>query len=492
MSNGFVRSLSALISRAQLAARAGLRFGGKRNYYEAFGYQPVLQFADYLAKYQRQDVAKRIIDAPASGLWGKPPVISSTDETFNEAWKTVVKRTKFWTQIDKLDRLTALGEFAVLVFGFDDGALLDKPVKGNRSRNLLYLQPYSQGSVTSINWVSDPLNARFGKADLYQITMSDLTTSDTIRRPVFSATSFWVHHSRTIHSVQNALESEVVGLPALAPVFNLLDDLLKVTGSSAEVYWLNARQGMQIDIDKEMELDAEDEKALSAEIDEFIHQLRRVIRTRGTKVNPLTTEVPSPTAMFDAIIDLIGAATGIPRSVLLGSEISSSSSEQDRNNWSQLIEYRQQQYGEEQVLIPIIDKLQAFGILPQSPYTIEWPDPFAMSPLERAQVMAQQARAIANLSWQSQRGDVISRVEARKIVGLEGDIPAGEPLIRGPEQLPATSDASPSQDPDEIMEEAADVVVDEGGSTEVGGVGTVDRDIAEAVHEEISGQGNNR
>ena len=71
-----------------------------------------------------------------------------------------------------------------------------------------------------------------------------------------------------------------------------------------------------------------------------------------------------------------------------------------------------------------------YGILHKSNYELEWPDAFKTCPLEASERMAQQARAIFNLSKQKQAGfPIVSQEEARNIVGVDGELdPSGDVL----------------------------------------------------------------
>ena len=58
-----------------------------------------------------------------------------------------------------------------------------------------------------------------------------------------------VHYSRILHVAEGVLQNSYKGEPRLSRVFNLLDDLMKVAGGSAETFWLTANRGLQADID---------------------------------------------------------------------------------------------------------------------------------------------------------------------------------------------------------------------------------------------------
>src|SRR5690606_26347609 len=87
-----------------------------------------------------------------------------------------------------------------------------------------------------------------------------------------------VHHSRVVHIVDRPLQGQIESEPRLAQVYNLLEDLAKIAGGSAELFWITSNRGMQVDVDEEMELEPDSANALSEELDEFHHGLRRFIR----------------------------------------------------------------------------------------------------------------------------------------------------------------------------------------------------------------------
>ncbi|KKL47182.1 hypothetical protein LCGC14_2338110, partial [marine sediment metagenome] len=273
---------SALISRMLLAFRGGLQFGGKRDLYKIFGYELRPTYDDYFAKYARQDIASRVVDAPAQAVWRNPPEIVSSPE-FKVKWDALVKKNKIWFYLERVDRLAGIGFYSTLLVGFNDSSNLEQSV--GKADDILYLQPYSQPAASIKSFSKDTKDPRFNLPEMYQLNVSDpaslINISGTIVGPSMSARDIDVHHSRILHVAESVLENEIVGIPRLQKVFNLLDDLMKVVGGSSEMFWLNARQGLQMDVDKDMDLSVPDAEALTVEVEEFQHQLRRFLRTRG-------------------------------------------------------------------------------------------------------------------------------------------------------------------------------------------------------------------
>ena len=56
---------------------------------------------------------------------------------------------------------------------------------------------------------------------------------------------------------------------------------------------------MQIDVDKDMELNSDDADDLTEEVDEYQHGMRRFIRTRGITIENLGSDVADPKNTFD-------------------------------------------------------------------------------------------------------------------------------------------------------------------------------------------------
>lgn len=422
---GVIRQLaSTLMNRFQLAKLGSMRFGGLRDLYSVFGYENKLNAEKFMAKYIRQDITTRIIDAPPGATWSNPPKFESS-ATFQNSWDKLNKRYHLWNIMNRCDRLSRLGYYSLCMFGFNDNKV-DKPLGDNVS-SLLYIKPISSRMVKKIHFNTNPRDPRFGLPESYEINFdqpsSKVVTDDNIT--VESRGKVVVHHSRVVHIVENPLDDEVIGIPVIEKVYNLLDDLLKVSGGTPEMFWLGARQGMQADIDKEMTLDADDAEALSDELDEFQHQLRRIIRTRGVTLKTLESQVPNPQYVFDMLMALISGTTGIPRRILLGSEAGQLASEQDRANWAERIEERIALFAEPFILRPIVEKLQLVNLLPNENIEYKWPSAFRMSPLEEGQMMAQKARAVGNFSRQTGNQtpmQIITEEEAREILQLEGTI----------------------------------------------------------------------
>ena len=399
LSNDQIVTLSSILGRARLAQAMPTQFDGKRDLYRILGYPSEITFQAYLTKYLRQDIAGKVIDLPAQDTWRKPPVIQDGSEDtsmpkprspFLQGLKFLVERRRLWHYLQRVDRIGGIGRYGVLLIGLRGVDRLSEPLQPNSARSaadVIYLSVFSEQNARITSLMTDPGSERYGLPELYTVMMGEGLPTQT------------VHSSRMVHIAEDLLEDDIYGMPRLERVYNRLDDLIKLVGGGAELAWKNMDRGLHADVRDNHTLD--DPDALADEIDEYIHGLRRFIRTEGVDLHPLGSDVVDPTGLFTAIVGLIAAASDIPQRILLGSERGELASSQDQANWAAVIAARQTQHAEPSILRPTIDRLIQAGALPQpsgGDYAVTWQSLFELNELERAQVANEYATAIQKIA----------------------------------------------------------------------------------------------
>ena len=208
----------------------------------------------------------------------------------------------------------------------------------------------------------------------------------------------------------------------------LFDDLAKLVGGSAEMFWQGAERGLHLDARDGFSLKDNEAAAdlLTDEVEEYIHGLRRFIRTEGIDINRLEGKVADPSGPLEGVLNLIAGATGIPKRILLGSERGELASSQDEGNWVARIEERQQKFAEPRILRAFIDRLVWLGALPEpgEGFMVEWPSLFVKSDEEQARTALQIATAVQRYAQASGREleDVMTVEEFRvRVLGLPSD-----------------------------------------------------------------------
>ena len=402
MTADFRSAASVLMNRFQFLQQAGISFKGARDLYQVLGYERVLTYRAYRARYLRDGIAKRIVEAYPKATWrggvelfeDEDPEVSTA---FEEAWGTLEDTHQIFSKLQAVDILAGLSTYAVLLIGAPGDLSEELP----RNGELLYLTPFSGGggpggdnrsrsgamdADCSIQTFDvDPQSTRFGDPLTYQLRRTDIN-SPMLQRPV--------HWTRILHVAEGRLDDNVYGQPTLENVYNLLDDLAKVTGGGAEAFWLRANAGLQFDVDKDMALapTADELTALKAQTEDYRHQLTRVLRTRGVNVNQLGSDVANFGPNADAILKQIAGSKGIPQRILTGSEMGQLASGQDADNWNTAVQDRRTSYAGPLIVRKLVDRLIKYGYLPTpTQYTVGWPVVENLTEVEKAAMAGQLA-----------------------------------------------------------------------------------------------------
>jgi hypothetical protein len=390
-----MRILSELVSRSALSARLGVSFSGARDMYEVCGYKRELLFEDYWNHFERNGIGKRIITAPVTSSWygeiGVWEGQKSAATSFEEVWKSLDDKLKITAKLVRLDILSGIGRYGVLLLGFNDNTDFSQPLAIGKT-DLLYIQPYHEDSAKITEWETNINDPRYGMPKIYTINPRSVTEKE-----VTGLKSIRVHHSRILHVAENALENDVFGVPRLQSSYNRVEDLEKIVGGSAEMYWQGALGGKAFSTKEGATMDAADADLLEGEIDEYIHGLRRYIRLQNMDVKDLSPSVSAPDKHASVVLDLISGDTRIPKRILIGSERGELASSQDEGNWNGEVQQRREQHVEPFILRPFIDALINKGILPapSNGYQIHWSDLSSTTGKERAEVSLIKTQALA-------------------------------------------------------------------------------------------------
>lgn len=427
--SGIVDQMATTFSgRSDLAKRLGYQYQGDRDVYTALGYTKELIYADYLGKYRRGDIARRIVKAPVQETWKKLPTVNEVmpeeervpgERTpFEMTWDEMAadKRLKLWHQLRKGDLVSGIGRWGALFLGFDDADSRESfatPVDSSPGRKLLYMTPMTEEQVQITTVSSDPSDPRFGQVEYYQLLFQSLNSAAAVGRIMAPGKSMAdqtirVHWSRVLHIAEETGGDGVIGTPRLEAIYNRLMDLDRIVGGTGEAFWRNAFPGLQFKLDPEFETtDKQDLSELKTQVDNFVHNWERYIRTRGITIQQLDTNIADPKGSFSVVLSAIAGTTGIPQRILIGSERGELSSNQDQAQWAEQIQERRQSHVEPVILDELILRLVDTGVLPSADrgWAYSWPDLHTPSEKDKAEVAVKRTEALAKYSDSLNAGD---------------------------------------------------------------------------------------
>lgn len=430
-----LRTMAVQLTRLTLAGRMGSSFDGLRNLYDLFGWRRSLTYQDFKSAYTRQGVGYRVVNAYPDAAWAQPPSVKemrpatprrslfaplpvqpdqpplqvqqAEDRTpFEAAWEALEARLYLYATLQRLDTLANLGQYAVLLLGLRGQTNdLRQPATPVRSPDdLLYVTPYSEEYVTIQHFVQDPQSPDYAKPELYRIETKGTGKPGTTTQP---GGTLMVHASRVIHVAIACLDDEVYGIPRLEPIYNNICDIDKVVGSSAEMYFRDAKRRIGLQMREGYTFKnqaAAEETARKAE--EFQHGLRDFLDVMGMDIVNLPGSTASPKEQLAAQLAIVTMATGIPKRILEGSERGELSSQQDAEEWKSRVTQYQRQVGDQKMLRPLIERLIALQVLPQPqyPYEVQWENLFSLSEEQQAVVAKDVATALAEITKARMQG----------------------------------------------------------------------------------------
>lgn len=447
-----IAAMEASLYRLLVAREMGQQtYGGDRDYYRVLGYKDQISLTDYHERYERGDIAARIVDLPGQDTWRNPPMISEggDDETeFARAWRAMATRLKVWAMLSRVDKLAGIGTYGVLLIGAPGDPARPLGTFGGQPEAVRYLRPFAETNATIQDTDLDRKSPRFGLPKVYNLSFDQ-------------GDDMLVHHSRVVHVADNKLDDEVHGVPRLKKVWNRLDDLTKIVGGASEAMWLNMRRGTMFTTQDGFRLSGDDADVEQRQdmIRRYVHDMARILVLEGMEATDLGTSNVDPRGAYEVIISQISAATNIPQRVLIGSAQGElAAAEQDTKIWYDYIASRQVSWAEPDVLRPLIDRFIKHGFLPapMGDYHIgtktdkgqwKWPSLWQVSEVEAAAIAMNRGQSIA-ASRNPVTGTVpVTEGEMRQILGLPYDPPKGErlPPHFQPEELPDKMGARPPE-----------------------------------------------
>lgn len=448
--------------RAQLAAFLGFSHGGDRDMYQVLGYPRVIVTEQLIAMYLRNPIANRIVHAFPRATWRQLPVIrdergdspiegEENYSPFVESLDTLWTNFRIQSHIERADRLASIGRFGLLVLGFRDGLPMDKPL-AEGTAPLIYMQAYGENNITINEFEQDVQSPRFGKPVIYTVQTGGLNGEKSSQRR-----SIRVHYTRCLHLSEFLDEDDNYGTPRLLPVFNSLQDLEKVLGSSAETFWLNARPGLGLFADADAQISEDQVAAMRTQAEEYEHQLRRVMAMQGVTAQQFQALVADPKPNIDGLLDVISGGVGIPKRILIGSERGELSSSQDENNWAARIDERRENFATPNVIQPLITRLVQTGNLPkpEGDWWTEWPESAALGPEASANIAFTKSNTLRNYTSTPGAELIVPPQEFRQtFLGLEPS-PEDSMSLEDEALLEEVLPEEPSSEPVEAKANAA-------------------------------------
>lgn len=358
------------------------------------GYPDTIAVEDYDSAYKRNGIASRVVELMPEECWNVSPEIVENDEEketeFEKVWKELEKKFHLFNYLHRVDVLSGVGQFGILLIGVSDGKQLNEPIDGKKLE-MTYLRPFTEYVISVKEKDPDVKSVRYGLPTMYSVKTENLDGT-------LASTTTDIHWTRVIHVADNRAISEVFGTPRMKRVYNYLLDLKKLLGGSAEMFWKGGFPGYAFEVDKERKkaLTPTEKTAIRAEMLNFSNKLQRYITLVGITAKSLGVQVADPKSHFDVQLKAISITLGVPYRVFMGTEEAKLAGGQDVKIWNRRVKKRQESYLTPMVVTPFVDRLIELGILPEpKEYFVRWPEIDEVDPKDAATIAKDKTEALA-------------------------------------------------------------------------------------------------
>lgn len=395
----FIGNVSAAV-RSRLERAFPFAFvNTKHDYAKDYGWPELLTFQHFHRMYCRSGIAASAIDKTIGKTWATMPALwenekpsASTDE--QKVAKHFAKR-KIWRALMDADRRSLVGAYAGAIIMLRDGKPLDQAVDRVPGGvvGLAGIVPAWEGQLSVVEWDTARDSDTFGEPLVYQYDEQAVGDPANV-----SKTRLRIHRDRVlIFSDDGTLNCR----SALEPGFNDLTDAEKIKGAGGEGFWKSSRGAPIIEAPKGVSpqdvmrgmgaaTPAETLDKLNEQIDDFQNGFDKGLMLGGFSVSPLNIQLPQPKQFWEPCVQSFAASMSIPFKVLIGNVTGERASTEDAREWAETCMSRR-----ENRVLPIlhdlIDRLVAWGVLPDKPWVVGWTSLLEASPddmLGRAKIMA--------------------------------------------------------------------------------------------------------
>jgi hypothetical protein len=360
---------------------------------------------EYHLLYQRDPIAARVVEVFPKECWQVQPRVYEREDPgsltqFERDWKDLgmslnpeegyyqdERGSLIWEALKRVDELCGIGRYGVLFLGIDDGKPLDQPVDRNRKNKLNYVTPLSEVHARILTSEMDMASKRFGHPTQYELTFSNPQEGDQQFDSTMNGSPFKVHWDRVVHVIDNPLESIIFGVPRMQQVIDRIDDLRKLYGGSAEMYWKGAFPGLAFEGHPNAPQGGFDLEGLKDMAEDYQNGLQRILAVLNMTVKSMSPQVKDPSPQIMRQIEAICIKLPCPKRVFMGSERGELASNQDDAKWNDQLRERHYGHCTPRIVVPMVTRLINLNVLSKPKgFSVSWPDLTSQTPEEKASV----------------------------------------------------------------------------------------------------------
>ena len=446
---------------ANIMERERLSFAGKGldqkhdRIWTELGYKQDICAADYRFAYERHPAGKAAVSRVLNKCWEKFPEIiqGGQDKNVETQWeKDTNKLMKHaYAFIKDADRRNLVNRYSCLLIQFADGKAWNQPVGTltTKEKAIVKYIPAWEEDMQVTEWYQDVTQPNYGDPKMWAYNPQRTLDENTDGEPMDTID---IHPDRVLVLAEGAMDGSIYsGIPLLRAGFNMLIDMQKSGGGSAEGFLKNASRQIHINYNGEKvtieslirATGARDAEDLLDRINDGVADLNEAIDaclvTMGGEAQVLSVAAADPKPTWEVAANSFCASIELPFTIVFGQQTGRLASDEDQTDYANMASQRRVGFLDH-VLKSFIRKMQAFGVIgAMDEFDIEWPELIEPSPSDRATLFSTLATANKAI-FESVGQSALTINELRIAAGFE---PVNEAALP---QGTGEADASTAQD----------------------------------------------
>lgn len=410
--NGLQKAINSNIMERERLSFAGQGLDQKHDrIWCELGYKQTIEAEDYRFAYERHPAATAAVHRTLDKCWEKFPEImqAGQDKKVVTPWEKDVNKLMraSYPFIKDADRRNLVNRYSCLIIQFRDGKTWDQPVDKKiaqlKDKAIVRLIPAWEEQMKPSLWNMDATSDEYGKPAMWQYYSQRVIDDNEGGQPNMSQA---IHPDRVLVLAEGAMDGSIYsGIPLLRAGFNMLIDMQKSGGGSAEGFLKNASRQIHINYNGEKvtieslmrAVGAKDAEELLDMINGGVADLNEAIDaclvTMGGEAQVLSVAPADPQPTWEVSANSFCASIRKPFTIIFGQQTGRLASDEDKADDANTASQRRVGFLDH-VIKSFITKLQGFDIIaPMDEFDVEWPELLEPSPSDRATLFSTLATA---------------------------------------------------------------------------------------------------
>jgi len=399
---------------SNMLERQRLSFAGKGldqkhdRIWTELGYKHNICAADYRFAYERHPAAHAAVHRVLEKCWEKFPEIiqDGMDDKEETQWEKDTNKLMchVYPFLKDADRRNLVNRYSCLLIQFADGKAWSEPVGvlNTKDKAIVKYIPAWEEDMRVTEWYQDVQDPKYGEPKMWAYNPQRTLDENTDGEPMDTID---IHPDRVLVLAEGAMDGSIYsGIPLLRAGFNMLIDMQKSGGGSAEGFLKNASRQIHINYNGDKVTPQQLAQFAGVPVDELMDAINdgivdlneaidACLVTMQGEAQVLSVTPADPKETWEVAANSFCASIRLPFTIVFGQQTGRLASDEDQTDYANMASQRRVGFLDH-VIRCLIKKLQGFGIVGAiDEFDIEWPELIEPSPSDKATLFSTLATA---------------------------------------------------------------------------------------------------